>query len=621
MRLVEHPNVVRMLATKASAPDYLIVMPLAGSNLQTAIHEQGWRPDWPQVARTAAQMAAGISHLHAKGIVHRDIKPANTLLVGDAREAVITDLGISEYIKDLEAERADRVSLLQGGGKPTGGFHKKRLVGTLQYMPPEVLLKEPPTAAADAYAWAVTVNELATGTFPFADCTKDNPACHTVLEMGYGQAELAAAVASEGLRPLLRPDTPPALARLLEACWLLRPADRPSMEQVAQVLHSMLAEMASEAPNGALIALDAAGHGGAIAAVGRGAAPPVAAAADGALWARTGWAAGSRGKEGHQATVTAGAYATAGKRGADKMEDRHVVLRSAGAATGGPTVLGVFDGHRGHEAAEFMAARLEEELGRQWGAAGSPADALRATFINIDEQFVAEQARLWEERVARMGAAAAGERNHWPGCTALVAVVWGGRLLVANAGDCRAVLCRGGDAVQLTRDHCTADETERQRVIDAGGKVAWRVDSWRVGEAAIQVTRSVGDYDLRSHGLTPDPEITERELLAEDEFVVIASDGLFDVLRNEEVVGLVHDTVKEPSMCGQRLATEALTRGSGDNITVAVAFLQPVSTLESIYSNGRQKYGITPTLYGTRQEMLQKLSHATAADELQDMCY
>lgn len=113
---------------------------------------------------------------------------------------------------------------------------------------------------------------------------------------------------------------------------------------------------------------------------------------------------------GHQATVTAGAYATAGKRGADKMEDRHVVLRSAGAATGGPTVLGVFDGHRGHEAAEFMAARLEEELGRQWGAAGSPADALRATFINIDEQFVAEQVRREDPSVLALASlAAAGE--------------------------------------------------------------------------------------------------------------------------------------------------------------------------------------------------------------------
>jgi hypothetical protein len=48
--------------------------------------------------------------------------------------------------------------------------------------------------------------------------------------------------------------------------------------------------------------------------------------------------------------------------------------------------------------------------------------------------------------------------------------------------------------------------------------------------------------------------------------------------------------VKEPSMCAKRLATEALTRGSGDNITVAVAFLQPVTTLEKIYDNGLQKY-------------------------------
>lgn len=143
-------------------------------------------------------------------------------------------------------------------------------------LPPSALriLQEPPTAAADVYAWAVTVNELATGTFPFSDCTKDNPACHTVLEMGYalcrrpfpyarpyrrdqrppaltptaassdcmprcarsyGQAELAAAVASEGLRPLLRPDTPPTLANLLEACWMLDPAERPSMEEVLQV--------------------------------------------------------------------------------------------------------------------------------------------------------------------------------------------------------------------------------------------------------------------------------------------------------------------------------------------------------------------------------------------------
>ncbi len=54
-------------------------------------------------------------------------------------------------------------------------------------MAPEVLQKQGTSAAADVYAWAVTVNELATGTYPFADCTKDNPQCQTILNFGYGR--------------------------------------------------------------------------------------------------------------------------------------------------------------------------------------------------------------------------------------------------------------------------------------------------------------------------------------------------------------------------------------------------------------------------------------------------
>lgn len=64
---------------------------------------------------------------------------------------------------------------------------------------------------------------------------------------------------------------------------------------------------------------------------------------------------------------------------------------------------------------------------------------------------------------------------------------------------------------------------------------------------------------------------------------VMASDGLWDVMSNTEVVSLIKDTVKEPGMCSKRLATEAAERGSKDNITVIVIFLQPVSTAERIY--------------------------------------
>jgi serine/threonine protein kinase len=61
------------------------------------------------------------------------------------------------------------------------------MVGTLEYMAPEVLLKQPGSFASDVYAFGVTVNEAATGVVPFSDCTRDNPKAHTILDMGYGR--------------------------------------------------------------------------------------------------------------------------------------------------------------------------------------------------------------------------------------------------------------------------------------------------------------------------------------------------------------------------------------------------------------------------------------------------
>lgn len=60
-------------------------------------------------------------------------------------------------------------------------------VGTLEYMAPEVLLQRAGGAPADVYALAVTINEAATGTPPFSDCTRDNPHCQTVLNFNYGR--------------------------------------------------------------------------------------------------------------------------------------------------------------------------------------------------------------------------------------------------------------------------------------------------------------------------------------------------------------------------------------------------------------------------------------------------
>lgn len=63
----------------------------------------------------------------------------------------------------------------------------------------------------------------------------------------------------------------------------------------------------------------------------------------------------------------------------------------------------------------------------------------------------------------------------------------------------------------------------------------------------------------------------------------MASDGLWDVLSNEDVISIIRDTVKDPGMCSKRLASEAAERGSKDNISVIIVFLRPVSTAERIY--------------------------------------
>lgn len=88
--------------------------------------------------------------------------------------------------------------------------------------------------------------------------------------------------------------------------------------------------------------------------------------------------------------------------------------------------------------------------------------------------------------------------------------------------------------------------------------------------------RAIGDADLLDQGLGSEPESMAITLVpGEDEFLVLASDGLWDVLSNEEAVRLVQDTVKEPGMCARRLVAAALERGATDNVTALVAFLDP----------------------------------------------
>eukprot|EP00898_Chlorokybus_atmophyticus_P003259 jgi/Chlat1/3934/Chrsp26S04194 len=563
------PHIAPLVAARAHPPDYALALPLhPRGSLHARLHAPGaHRMSFVRALHLAADLARGLCYLHEKGVVHRDVKPANVLLSADGA-AVITDFGLAEESATLAAggytETGARVWV--GRGKPTGGFQKDHMVGTMRYLAPEVLKKHPHSPASDVYSWAITANETCTQVLPFTDLTTQVQ-IHTVLEMDYTEQALAEAIASHGLRPPTDPHVPQQFKDLLTACWQQDPAARPSAAAVVKAMQDILRTLPEE--------LTSERHEDDVAATPQQdeeaaswADRAVSHAQAGPIGEKPQWS--NKDVILYRPVIAVGVFASSGAR--EKMEDRHCLARGIGGVSG-LTLLGIFDGHRGFEAAEYashaLPARLPALLCNY-----RPEEVLSRAFVELDAAFCAEAA-------IRRTQMKNGQRWH-PGCTALAGLLWEDQLVLANAGDCRAVVSRAGKAVQLTRDHTVADEQERARVVSAGSTVEWRVDTWRVGAAALQVSRSIGDDDLKP-AVTAEPEVTTHKLTPQDEFLILASDGLWDVVSNEEAVNYVKDTVKDPHLAGKRLAAEAGLRDSEDNITIIVVFLTPVSTVERVY--------------------------------------
>jgi len=170
------------------------------------------------------------------------------------------------------------------------------------------------------------------------------------------------------------------------------------------------------------------------------------------------------------------------------------------------------------------------------------------------------------------------------GSTALAALISARLLCFANCGDCRAVLYRDGQIVQVTREHSPETEDEKDRIETLGGRIiSIRSDAPRV-MGVLNMTRSIGDFGLKPF-IIPNPEVTILKRSLHDDFVVMASDGLWGVLDNQEVCELVvkcFARVESREMArhnASKIATTVLIRkaldsGSPDNITVIVIDLR-----------------------------------------------
>lgn len=170
-------------------------------------------------------------------------------------------------------------------------------------------------------------------------------------------------------------------------------------------------------------------------------------------------------------------------------------------------------------------------------------------------------------------------------------------ICVANCGDSRAVMLRGDGVVPLTDDHKPDREDEKDRVEAAGGQILYWNGRRVMGVLAM--SRAIGDQSLQPY-IIPDPEITILHRREDDELIIMGSDGIWDVLSNEETCQLAKRALARAGSKGANaraaakvaatvLIRAALAKGSRDNVTVIVVDLRPPD--EDMCASGRASSG------------------------------
>ncbi|CDY37787.1 BnaC04g00380D [Brassica napus] len=268
--------------------------------------------------------------------------------------------------------------------------------------------------------------------------------------------------------------------------------------------------------------------------------------------------------------IRSGSYADIGPR--RSMEDEHICIDDLSSRVASlhdlpkPSAFyAVFDGHGGPEAAAYVRKNAIKLFFEDEKFPQTSESSLRNAFLQAD-------LALSEDRSI----------NPSSGTTALTALVFGRHLMVANAGDCRAVLCRNGEAIDMSQDHRPIYLPERSRVESCGGFVD---DGYLNG--ILSVTRALGDWDMKlprgsRSPLIAEPEIKQIRLTEEDEFLIMGCDGIWDVLTSQEAVSIVRRGLRrhdDPMRSARELALEALRLNTFDNLTVVVVCFLPVDNV------------------------------------------
>ncbi|KAI7889899.1 phosphatase 2C-like domain-containing protein [Mucor mucedo] len=249
------------------------------------------------------------------------------------------------------------------------------------------------------------------------------------------------------------------------------------------------------------------------------------------------------------------------------MEDAHCAELDLDGTKA--SFFGVYDGHGGSTVAQYTGQTLHHRVlesplfGKKYYTT-----ALVESFMQLDRELIEDQNFSYDPS----------------GCTAVTVLVTPDQkeIYCANAGDSRSVISTAGKSKPLSYDHKPTDPKENQRIVNAGGFVEFgRVN----GNLAL--SRAIGDFEFKQNNTLPaeqqavtcDPDVIKHTIESEDEFIVLACDGIWDCMTNQQVVSYIRQALSQKTKLGEIceqimddcLAVESDGGGFGcDNMSVII---------------------------------------------------
>ncbi|XP_070576459.1 protein phosphatase 1B-like [Ptychodera flava] len=258
-----------------------------------------------------------------------------------------------------------------------------------------------------------------------------------------------------------------------------------------------------------------------------------------------------------------------------EMEDAHTAVLGLPYGLKDWSFFAVFDGHAGSKVAKYCSEHLLDEVTQNSDFKGTSKttasiqpsldnvrDGIRTGFLNIDKKMRAlPELHTGEDK---------------SGSTAVCVLISPTQIFFANCGDSRAVLVRDGRPFVITEDHKPVKPAEKERIQNAGGSVMIQ----RVN-GSLAVSRALGDYEYKNvegkgpceQLVSPEPEVLIEDRSDKDELIILACDGIWDVMSNEELSLFVRSrlqlTENLESVCNMVVDT-CLSKGSRDNMSIVL---------------------------------------------------